>query len=377
MSQLKKRSILLSCLLLVLAGGLVADTWFNNYEKGRKAIKKKKWADAVSYMQKALDQEKEPKLNAKTVGMNFIDYLPYYHLGQAQYNLGQYKEAISSFERSKNFDNSRRKRIFSGKLRELIQNCRAKMNPQPVQTQVTQTKPQPLAQVKTKQPPTQQPATSKWQKQSPVAKPQGDTKKWESVEAKNKPTVTPKPKQEQTKPETKTQLPVKRTPQPIPSPGKSTPGAAQTLIADGKALYSAGNFQDAQHKFAAVMQVDEGNPTAAKWLNIVEHSLDITILNSGIRFYFNGNRSQCKEALEKAIKAMENQNETGYTESLVTAYQFMAVLLIENHYLDDDTSQEILKEAYKMIAKIKALKPGFQLENDYFSPKVAKIFSSN
>ncbi len=97
-------------------------------------------------------------------------------------------------------------------------------------------------------------------------------------------------------------------------------------------------------------------------------------LNRAIKHYFQGDRSESEEYLRAAVPAFSGKPK--YKTQLVRVYQFLAVILIENHYLDGDPSGELLKEARLNINRLRTLAPGFKLEEAYFSPKVVKIFSA-
>ncbi|MFQ5771378.1 MAG: hypothetical protein ACE5HX_12630, partial [bacterium] len=96
------------CLLLVgvaLANWtyLFAMEWYENYEKSLDAIKKKQWVNALNYLNAAIAEKPEPKANAKTYGLRFIDYLPYLYRGIVQYSLGNYEQAQQDLDKSERF----------------------------------------------------------------------------------------------------------------------------------------------------------------------------------------------------------------------------------------------------------------------------------
>jgi len=67
-----------------------AEKWYVNYEKGQDAVKQEKWADAVNYLNQAIAKKANPKRNAKTYGLHFIDYFPYLYRGIAYYHLNKF-----------------------------------------------------------------------------------------------------------------------------------------------------------------------------------------------------------------------------------------------------------------------------------------------
>jgi len=96
-------------------------------------------------------------------------------------------------------------------------------------------------------------------------------------------------------------------------------------------------------------------------------------LNRGIRLYFEGNRTGSEEYLRGALRVFSGESK--YAKELITTYQFLAVVLIEDFYLTGDPSGRLLQEAEKYINEIRVLEPGFRLDAAYFSPKTIKIFS--
>ena len=103
--------------------------------------------------------------------------------------------------------------------------------------------------------------------------------------------------------------------------------------------------------------------------------MGIRNLNLGIRSYFEGERTASEESLRKAVQALSKEKK--YEKKLVSAYLFLAVVLLENHYIGEDPSGKLLQEAGEYITKIKTIEPGFELEEKYFSPKVVRIFSQD
>ena len=55
------------------------------------------WERALESFINALDDRDKPQKFSRIYGMWFIDYYPYYYIGLAHYNLGNWKCADSSF----------------------------------------------------------------------------------------------------------------------------------------------------------------------------------------------------------------------------------------------------------------------------------------
>lgn len=288
-------------MLLILGAGLCADTWFNDYDNAKKAIKDKKWDKAVNYLQEALKEESEPRLKAKTYGLRFIDYLPYYYLGVAYFGLGNYNEAQAAFEQSQAHGAVKeRSREFSD-LEQKIADCLKKLQPK-----------------NTPPPVTTEPGTEPADKETetPVDTPTGTPVK-EQVKKETQETAAKKP--------------VTQTPEP--------------------------------EKDEVVQKETLPDPLLVE---AVEN------LNRGIQYYFRGEPRKAEGDLIKAAAFLKNKN--SHPDLEIRAYMFLAVILIERHYLEGEGSGNIPVQALDYIKGIKALDPGFTLDERYFSPKVAEQF---
>ena len=90
-------AISLSCAVTGVKG---QNTWYSHYELGLEKIGASRWEEAVGHLEQALLLKPAPELNARTYGVWRRDYLPYYHLGLAHYNLGNDEKALEYFELS-------------------------------------------------------------------------------------------------------------------------------------------------------------------------------------------------------------------------------------------------------------------------------------
>jgi hypothetical protein len=81
--------------------GLYADVapWWEVYDDGLRAIDRGDWQGAIVSLTQVIRQNSRSSASARTYGMRFISYFPYYYLGVAHYNLGQVPEALAAFEK--------------------------------------------------------------------------------------------------------------------------------------------------------------------------------------------------------------------------------------------------------------------------------------
>ncbi|NIR47679.1 tetratricopeptide repeat protein [candidate division KSB1 bacterium] len=80
---------------------LLADEWNETYDKGKLALQRGEWEQAVRHFQTALSLRDTPNAQATTSNLKLVEYLPYYHLGQAYFYLGDYDLALENFEKAR------------------------------------------------------------------------------------------------------------------------------------------------------------------------------------------------------------------------------------------------------------------------------------
>jgi tetratricopeptide (TPR) repeat protein len=347
----KSGRLVVFIVVLLLPMGIFCDTWFNNYENAKKAIDKGNWNQAVGLLRDALTGKDKPALKAKTYGLRFVEYLPYYYLGLAYYRLGRYKEAQAAFNQSVDHGVVDKKTKLYDSLQQMLGDCREKLKPPPpVQPKTPPTKP-PVKKEQTEQ-------EEQVEQVTPVVKEKDTVEK----AVPGKAAVQTKPpvdiKKEEQKPN-------------IVDTGKT---AVDKLLEQGRGLYRAGKLQEAKAKFSAVLQLQAGHGAALKGLKDIEYAVGIQDLNQGIRRYFEGEGIESERYLRQALEGLST--DVKYRSRLLIVYQFLAVVLIEKYHLAAEPSQEFLDEAGQYIDKIKEIDPAFELEKKYFSPKVVKVFSA-
>jgi len=99
-ASLQLALVLIFGLVLTVSGLRAQDTWYSSYELALEKIGTGRWEEAVGLLERAVQLKPAPELNARTYGVWRRDYLPYYHLGLAHYNLGRDEKALEYFERS-------------------------------------------------------------------------------------------------------------------------------------------------------------------------------------------------------------------------------------------------------------------------------------
>jgi tetratricopeptide (TPR) repeat protein len=86
-------------LLLGVPGALHAQTpWYVSYEKALTAQEAGDWKGSVPLLKDALAAKETPKLKAKTYGLRFVNYFPYFHMGEAYYHLNEKQKALENYD---------------------------------------------------------------------------------------------------------------------------------------------------------------------------------------------------------------------------------------------------------------------------------------
>lgn len=314
-------------LVMALVSSLAAMEWYVHYNKALKAFESKDWLEAIRQIQEGLKDKPEPKVKARMTGIDFVDYLPYYYMGVSYYNLGNFKEAQAAFVKSLDFGEIKKVGNLYSDLQRKMEDCQKWLMPSAKEPEMEST---------------QKEGGGKLKEIAAAGKDAG----------KVKPDVKPGAQSQ--------------------AGGESILSPAEELIESGKQLVMEGKLPEAKEKFLAVLQLGSGHQAAQHEL----HLLAVKYLNEGIRSYFNGevvksegSFREAEQILSRAALALK------YGKNLITAYQFLAVVLIEKHYLGMDTAGNGLEEARSYIARIKSMNPGFEVEKKYFSPRVVDIFS--
>jgi tetratricopeptide (TPR) repeat protein len=92
-----RRTIAIAILTLALTTTAFA-SWYDDYDAGLIAAKKGNWSAVAQKMTAAIGQLGKENSKARTYGMDFRNYRPYYYRGVAYLNLGKYEQAIADFE---------------------------------------------------------------------------------------------------------------------------------------------------------------------------------------------------------------------------------------------------------------------------------------
>ena len=86
-------------LLAAVTAPVSAQTpWYVSYEKALSAQEMGDWKGSLPLLREAVAAKETPKLKAKTYGLRFVNYLPYFHIGEAYYHLKEKQKAVDNFD---------------------------------------------------------------------------------------------------------------------------------------------------------------------------------------------------------------------------------------------------------------------------------------
>lgn len=410
--------------LIGMSGGLFADKWYNNYERALKAVDSQNWTEAVSYLREALNDKPTPNPEAKTTGLRFIKYVPYYYLGLSYYKLGKYKEAAAAFKSSSDYGVIRSIPDLFSSLEKMSADCDKRLSAvtqeQPAQnkpavsknaemidmyinsgeSQYTQEKYSDALESfniakglieKTGERTSDLPVVNariEGAKQKIRVRAGLDRADKLSREGKYQEAISEVRKildtdsdnaevrrllasienlQKQKSDSEKSRITAEKT--TVSEPIKED---YKKLMEDGRSFFNDGEYGKAIAKLKAALEIREGDRDALRLLKTVEYSKSVDDINEGVGYYFNGRVKDCEKMMTSSARTLSAMPE--YKDKIVTALTFLAAALIDRHFLEGRTTMELLNEAMKKIERIYELKPDFELEREYFSPKVRFFF---
>ncbi len=88
----------LLALSLLVTRPVLADLWYEHYEKAEQALEEQDWTEAIEQINQAVERKGDSGARVRTYGMKIISYFPYLKMGVAYYQLGQLDAALQAFE---------------------------------------------------------------------------------------------------------------------------------------------------------------------------------------------------------------------------------------------------------------------------------------
>lgn len=420
----RKNLLYIIFILLITSTQVAAEEWYISYERALDDIEDQNWGEAIKNLQEALADKPEPALRQKTVGLRYKDYLPYYYLGKAYYKQGKCQEALAALQNSLDYGIIKNKRDLYSDLEKMVADCQKKLTPV-VQDQAVQNKPidpksdEPISEsisdgdrqfidqkydealvayntakslieksgdrksvlpvVKEKIAKTNLKIkvrnsldrVERFKKEGNYIEALSEARKLLVTDPDNtevKRTIDNLVELQQLKAES-----VKSTSTIIPKVDKTeTKEGYSKLMEESKKLFAQEDYKRAKSKVLAALELKEKDIDALQLLQRINYSEKIDDINYAIESYFKGNNVECKKKLDPAVQLLETMPE--YKEKLKIAYVFQAAVLIDQHYVEGRTTDELLNEAKIKIKEIYRIDPAFKIDERYFSLKVVSAF---
>ncbi|MBN2370386.1 MAG: hypothetical protein JXO72_07855 [Vicinamibacteria bacterium] len=93
--------------------GVCAQEWYEHYLSAQRQFKAFRYTAALRSLNEAVRIKPMSALGEQTYGLQFIDYLPYYYLGLCHHRMGDYQNAVTSFDKEESLGFIRqRSRLF-------------------------------------------------------------------------------------------------------------------------------------------------------------------------------------------------------------------------------------------------------------------------
>jgi len=79
------------------------EPWYKIYDDALKNIEACRWEEAIQQLEGLITKKIQPNLQEPTYGIHYLEYLPYYHLGQAYFLWGDYHKALEAFQQAEKY----------------------------------------------------------------------------------------------------------------------------------------------------------------------------------------------------------------------------------------------------------------------------------
>ena len=101
--------------------------WYVSYEAGLAYAESGDWLKAIESLNLAVSANATPRRYARTYGMWFVTYIPYYYLGLSHYNQGLWQLAVNYLETSDRLGEVKELETESANLRSLLTEARKRI----------------------------------------------------------------------------------------------------------------------------------------------------------------------------------------------------------------------------------------------------------
>jgi tetratricopeptide (TPR) repeat protein len=424
----KKMKIIITAFTIfaVFGGFLHADSWYNYYEDGQGDIKNKQWTASIEKLKKAIEEKPVPKLKAKTSGLRFIDYTPYYYLGYAYYSLGKHSEAKRAFDMAVRYQIVTRKSSLYTHMNKMLSDCNVKLKPKPVRKPAVKRpresrnaqliksyltrgdnlaaggsyeaalreykKAKSLIEKSGEETSSLHPLNNKIQNADNIIRKNGllasantyyRSKKYSQadkvidqlfmIDPGNPDATSLRRRIRDEVARASTPKTTSGTTISMPSQVRAEEVSVSRLIKEADSHYKQGELIKAKEKYEAVIVLKPNDTRLEGKLDNINYTISIQSINSGVSYYFEGDLERSKNNLQNALDALANQRK--YSKKLMIIHQFLAAVYINEYYLTGGGNLQLMNKAKGHVIEVYRLNPKFIIEKDYFSPKIVQVFN--
>ena len=103
--------------LLLAVTARSQEQWYTYYTNAQEAIAASDWSRAVPELEKALQRKPAPQFEAETYALQLVNYVPFYWLGVAYYNQGDFEKAEANFSKSLSWEKEKKTEFYSTLLK--------------------------------------------------------------------------------------------------------------------------------------------------------------------------------------------------------------------------------------------------------------------
>jgi tetratricopeptide (TPR) repeat protein len=389
-------------LLFLFTSALLHAQWYDSYEKGRKAVGKSQWQQALTLLNEALNDEPNSKANKKTYGFVFIDYFPYLYRGIAYYRLGDIEKARTDLEREKSegaIDDARRDgdapsllTEYLGFLQKPAQQTAEQKTPQNPPGNLLSGAPKPdLKKSDLKTPDLKKPenaAAGQKEKRERISTLfaagveffKHDDLDHAEEQFKNVLGLDPahagagkflnrirdrREKLASARAVRPGVIPAPSLHEPVATEGAPAPDTTgSALFTDGVALFNDGKIGQAKARFRSLQTIAPSYPGLVNYTGLI--STVEERVHQGIAAFFEG---EYRDAIDKLGDPLKNGNDNP------NVYAFLACSYAAEYLLAGEENGNLKKEAVDAFGKVKGIAPRYELDRKLISPGIIALLT--
>lgn len=345
-------------------------------------MEKAQWQKALTYMNQAIAERPQPKANTKTYGMRFIDYLPYLYRGIAYHRLGDDTRALQDLQKSEAFGEARKARRDKkamSKLKDTL--SRLKLKRRESQPDVQALLAEGVARFREADYRAARQKFNAVLKINPnhreaqryideldrrLSKPRaaiGDKNETPQNEQGGAVRTDSRHLAEVSKTVEDRLEPKAEVDSPKPS-GKRAEEVLEKNVPEGLRFFESGDFENAKKKFKQERKTGAEHAQVSEYLKIISEVE--AQARDGIVAFFEGDLDRSISQLSQAARRYRSNPKLHAVLGCAYATKYL---------LSGDEDQASLRMALESFREAKKLDADYQLDPQYFSPRVIALFN--